>query len=216
MDVACDSGELITAHIPNTGSMLGLLTKDSPVMMTKSSDPKRKTAYTVQGIKVGDIWVGVNTHLPNKLIKASLTHPLLEDFAAYQICDSEVRYGVEGNSRVDFRFSQASNGVPDAYLEIKNVTLKVGEQAQFPDTVSVRAHKHVLDLVHVMSLGLQASLIFVVQRLDCQVFSPATAIDKRYTDLLISAHAQGLSVRALCAKLDEKGLCLSHEIPLIL
>jgi sugar fermentation stimulation protein A len=215
MDIELDSGELVTAHAPNTGSMIGLLEPNSPVMLTASNDKKRSTSHTVQGIKVGGAWVGINTHLPNKLIKSSLHHPLLHDLLSYQQYKSEVPYGVDSRSRVDFRFFDANDGRPDLYLEIKNVTLKVGDYAQFPDAVSVRALKHLEDLMYVVSLGFRAGLLFVVQRPDCPAFMPANSIDPHYAQMLAHARANGVAIRALCAKLTDEGLVLTHEIPCV-
>jgi sugar fermentation stimulation protein A len=210
MDVKLDSGEIITAHVPNTGSMLGLLDENNLLMLTKSLDDKRKTSHTVQSIKIGDSWVGVNTHLPNKLIKQSLGHSLLNDFLVYEEVKSEVLYGRSLHSRSDLYFSKAIDKRPNMFVEIKNVTMKNGSHAQFPDTKSDRACKHITELMWVMECGLKAGVIFVIQRQDIDAFSIAKHIDARFFDLLLLAQEKGLYVKALVAILDEQGLYLSH------
>lgn len=211
MDVVLDSGELVLAHNPNTGSMYGLIDEGNRVMLTKTCDSKRRTSYTAQAVMVKSTWVGINTLLPNKLIKKSLPHPLLHNLSHYQHCQSEKPFGPNLHSRVDMHFSKGAES--DLFLELKNVTLKVGSEAQFPDAVSMRAHKHVEDLLYVLEQGQKAALYFIIQRDDCDVFAPARHIDARYADVLNQAVKRGLCVRALVASISAQGLRLSHELP---
>lgn len=212
MDILMDDGSIVTAHTPNTGSMMGLLEPNSRVMLSKSLDPKRRLSFTAQAIHINNTWVGINTHLPNKLVKSSLSHPLLKELHHYGRVKAEARYGKDLRSRVDLYLSDHPNKAP-VYLEIKNVTLKIGASAQFPDAVSTRAQKHIEDLLLVKEQGFNSSLIFIVQRSDCQFFTPARHIDSDYADLLTRAHSNGISIRALSTSIDENGLSLSHEIP---
>lgn len=212
MDITLDDGGEVTAHSPNTGSMMGLLTPNNRVLLTKHSDPKRRCAYTAQAIEIDGSWVGINTHLPNKLIKKSLQHPLLAELCTYRQMKAEVPYGAERRSRIDFYFHDSENEEAPLYLEIKNVTLKMGNHAQFPDAVSSRAHKHVEDLIQMVQQGNKAALWFLVQRQDCSSFSPARAIDEAYATRLAEAQTLGVCMRALCARIDDSGLRLTHEI----
>jgi sugar fermentation stimulation protein A len=212
MDVQLDNGIIVTAHTPNTGSMLGLLQPNNRVMLSKSADPKRRLAFTTQAIAVDDSWVGVNTHLPNKLVRASVSDPLFAELHSYQSVKAEVRYGSELRSRVDLYFYDHPQETP-LYLEIKNVTLKMGDYALFPDAVSVRAHKHMHDLMSMKDQGFNASLFFIIQRTDCQFFAPARSIDPVYANLLRLAQTRGVSIRAFSASIDETGVRISQEIP---
>lgn len=214
MDVSLDDGSLVTAYTPNTGSMMGLLEPNRPIMLTRNNDPKRRCAFTAQAIEVDGSWVGINTHLPNKLLKASLTHPLLAELTSYRQMKSELTYGRDLRSRVDFYFFDSKTDQAPLYLEVKNVTLKIGDQAQFPDAISSRAHKHLEDLQYVLENGSKAVLLFVVQRQDCDSFSPAHAIDESYAQRLAKAQALGVNMRALCARIDQSGLALTNEIPI--
>jgi sugar fermentation stimulation protein A len=216
MDVELETKEIIVAHVPNTGSMKGLLEKHNRIMLSKSQDITRRTGFTIQAIEVGNTWIGVNTHLPNKLIINSLSHPLLSSLSMYQSVKREVPYGRNRRSRVDFYFYDSQNHESPLYLEVKNVTLKTGDHAQFPDTISTRAHKHIEDLLLVKKQGFKAHLLFIVQRSDCSFFSPAKEIDIDYARLLADAQRAGLEVRALCAHIDESGLCIRNELPCIL
>ncbi len=213
MDVLLDNGEKITAHTPNTGSMRGLLIEGAKVLLTKSHDAKRRYPFTTQAIEVDGVMVGINTHLPNQLIKSSLTHPLLKEIADYRTLKAEVPFGIDARSRVDFYFCHSETNRLPLFLEIKNVTMRVGDHAQFPDAVSTRALKHVHDLVDAINHGSRAALWFIVQRQDCSAFSPAHAIDQQYAEHLAQAARSGLEIRALAAHINETGLTLTHELP---
>lgn len=212
MDAFLPDGQEVVSHAANTGSMLGLLQAESRLLLTKSLDPKRKTGFSAQAIEVDGNWVGINTHLPNKLVQNSLDHPLLKNYKKYPQIKAEVAYGKDDGSRVDFYF-YGHEKEPPLYLEIKNTTMKVGQQAQFPDAISIRGQKHLRDLMEVVKLGFKAELLFIVQRQDCQEFS-ASDIDLSYKKLLQEAKDAGVVIRALCAKIDEQGLSLTHEIPI--
>jgi sugar fermentation stimulation protein A len=212
MDIELPSGEQIVAHTANTGSMHGLLEPKNEVLLTKNNDPKRSTRFSVQGIKINQAWVGVNTAVPNRLIRESLKHPELGFLAHYGELKAEVPYGPDLRSRVDFLLSESSLGERPCYLEIKNVTLKIGKFAQFPDAVSLRAQKHIDDLMLMKAQGFHACLIFVIQRDDCESFSPAHHIDKVYGQKLVEAVKNGLMVKALVARVSEQGIGISHEI----
>jgi sugar fermentation stimulation protein A len=215
MEVRLDSQEIVVAHVPNTGSMLGLLERNNRVLLTKSSDPKRRTSYTAHAIRVGEEWVGINTHLPNSLVQKSLPHPTLSFLSSYKKFKTEVTFGEGARSRVDFVFSDSLKMAAPFYLEVKNVTLREGSEAQFPDAISLRAQKHLEDLLWAKEQGFLIGLLFIVQRMDCTSFSIARLIDKKYAEKLAYARAQGLLVWAIAARVSETGICLSHELPCI-
>lgn len=213
MDVLLDDGTTIVAHTANTGSMMGLLHKDNRVMLSHHQNCARKTAFSVQAIQVNGVWVGINTHLPNKLIKMNLHDPLFEELHSYRAVRAETAYGKDLRSRIDFYFYDSYQNKAPLYLEIKNVTLKNQDHAQFPDAVSLRAQKHIEDLIYVKEQGLEASLFFIVQRIDCHLFSPACQIDQDYAALLTSAKNKGVSIRAFAAQINETGLFITKELP---
>jgi sugar fermentation stimulation protein A len=95
---------------------------------------------------------------------------------------------------------------------VKNTTMKKDHMAQFPDAVSERGQKHLVDLMKVKAQGFDAMLIFIVQRQDCLSFK-ASDIDLKYKELLGKAKDNGVLIRAICAQINERGLNLTHEIP---
>lgn len=140
-DIELTTGEIITAHCPNTGPMKGVCEPGSLVQVSQSTNPKRKLPYTWEMIQINYTWVGVNTALPNKVIKIALEQNLLPQLTTrYELIKREVAYGKDKKSRIDFLLSKTAQ--PDIYLEIKNVTLTQGNIALFPDTVTTRGQKH--------------------------------------------------------------------------
>jgi sugar fermentation stimulation protein A len=189
-DIQLDSGELVTAHCPNTGPMLGVCEIGSPVQVSYSSDPKRKLAYTWEMIYVNDTWVGVNTMMPNKLIKLALEQKMLPELGNYSEIKKEVKYGQDGRSRIDFVLVGAEKLI---YVEVKNTTYVVDDVALFPDTATTRGQKHLQELIDIMPEA-QGVMLYLINRDDMTKFAPGDAKDPIYGELLRQAVAKGLLV----------------------
>lgn len=206
-DIQLASGEVITAHCPNTGPMTGVSTPGSLVKVSRSDSPKRKLPYTWEMIQVDDnepTWVGVNTALPNRVIKLALEQRLFPELAdSYNEICCEVPYGKELKSRVDFLlkstptpFSAAMTELPSQppiYLEVKSVTLSQGNVALFPDTVTTRGQKHLRELIALLPQSRPVMLYFI-NRGDCLSYAPADSYDPVYGQLLREAVLQGVEV----------------------
>jgi sugar fermentation stimulation protein A len=194
-DIELDNGELITAHCPNTGPMTGVCHIGGRVMVSHSSNPKRKLAYTWELAEVHDnqpTWVGVNTALPNRVVKSVLAARLLPELGEYGTIRSEVRYGKENKSRVDFVVAGAE-GEPATYIEVKNTTWAKGHLALFPDTVTTRGQKHLEELTALIP-DARVVMLYFINRGDCTDFTSGDGADPRYGELLREALAQGLMV----------------------
>jgi sugar fermentation stimulation protein A len=189
-DIQLDSGEVITAHCPNTGPMTDVCQIGAPVMVSHHPSPKRKLAYTWETIRLKDTWVGVNTALPNKLIKIALEQHLIPNLGNYQNTRSEVVYGQNGGSRIDFLLTGGERSI---YLEVKNTTWVVDDVALFPDTETTRGQKHLRELMDVMPEA-EAVMLYLINRCDASQFAPGDTKDPLYGKLLRQAVAQGLKV----------------------
>jgi sugar fermentation stimulation protein A len=189
-DIELDSGELITAHCPNTGPMTGVCEIGAPVQVSHSTDPKRKLAYTWEMIYVDDHWVGVNTMLPNKLIKLALEQKLLPELGNYSEIKTEVKYGQDGRSRIDFVLTGAEKLI---YVEVKNTTYTIGDVALFPDTATTRGQKHLQELIDIMPAA-QGVMLYLINRGDKTKFAPGDDKDPLYGKLLRQAVQKGLMV----------------------
>jgi sugar fermentation stimulation protein A len=193
-DIQLDSGEVITAHCPNTGPMTGVCIPGSPVFVSHSTNPKRKLSYTWELIQVNDIepvWVGINTALPNRIIKLALQQYLFPELGEYEDILSEVPYGEAHKSRIDFLLKTKNHQI---YLEVKNTTWSNGEIALFPDTVTTRGQKHLRELIQVKQAGARAVMLYFINRGDCIKFAPGDETDPKYGELLRVAIQAGVEV----------------------
>jgi sugar fermentation stimulation protein A len=209
------SGELITAHCPNPGSMLGLLEAGARVRCSTSSDPKRKLAHTLEMIEVGGAWVGVHTGRANPLARAALEAGSVPELRGYAELRAEAV--PEPGARLDFALARHARGEPDAWVEVKSVTLsrRLG-LAEFPDAVTARGVKHAEVLARLAKRGARAVLLFLVQRDDCEAVAPADDIDPSYGRALRDAAAQGVLVRALGARVSVCEITVLGDLPVLL
>lgn len=194
-DIQLANGEIVTAHCPNTGPMTGVSTPGSAVMLSQSDNPNRKLAYTLELIQVHDnepTWVGVNTALPNRVVKLALQKHLFPELGEYSDVKSEVPYGHDKKSRVDFLLTP-KNGDRPIYLEVKNTTWAQGSLALFPDTETTRGQKHLRELMAIVP-QYRAVMFYFINRGDCDEFSPGDSTDPIYGKLLREALAVGLEV----------------------
>lgn len=206
-DIELTSGEIITAHCPNTGPMTGVSTPGSLVQVSRSDNPKRKLAYTWEMIQVNDnepTWVGVNTGLPNRVVKLALEKVIIPELAnSYNVINCEVKYGQELKSRVDFFLT---NGLDrPIYLEVKSVTLAQGKVALFPDTVTTRGQKHLRELMALLPQA-RAVMLYFINRGDCTSFAPCDSADLVYGKLLRAAVAQGVEILPYSFEITPQGI----------
>ena len=192
-DVELETGEIVTAHCPNTGPMKEVYLPGNRVQISPSNNPKRKLAYTWEMIQINDSWVGVNTGLPNKVIKIALEQKIFSELAPdYSRVRSEVPYGKDKKSRIDFLLTGENHQLP-IYLEVKNVTLTQGKMALFPDTVTTRGQKHLQELM-ALTPHAKGVMLYFINRGDCISFAPGDNFDPEYGILLREAVAAGLQV----------------------
>lgn len=215
-DVILDDGAEITAHCPNPGSMLGLNMPGSPVWLSKSPDPKRKLAYTLELIEVegstpGEFTkVGLNTLHPNRIVAEALAAGAIPELTGYATHRREVRYGE--NSRVDFLLEHP--GQAPCWLEVKNCHLmrKPG-LAEFPDCVAARSLKHLRELEAMVAGGDRAVVLFMVQRADCKAFSACHDLDPTFARGLDEAADAGVEVLIYTCDVTAAGVRIAHRIP---
>ncbi|MGV2829282.1 DNA/RNA nuclease SfsA [Myxosarcina sp. GI1(2024)] len=204
-DIELATGEVITAHCPNTGPMTGVCTPESSVWVSYSNNPKRKLAYTWEAILVRDTWVGINTALPNRIIKSALQQQLLPELAGrYSQVRAEVPYGKNKKSRIDFVLT-GDDAQPPLYVEVKNVTLSAENLALFPDTVTTRGQKHLQELMALLPAA-QPVMLYFINRNDCSQFSPSDRCDPQYAQLLREAAAMGVQILPCRFEITPQGI----------
>jgi len=204
-------GELITAHTPNTGRMIGCSEPGRPVWLSLHEGGQRKYAHTLEMIEMPGALVGVNTMVPNRLVAAAARGGLLAELKGPAQVETEV---TSGASRLDLRLTDVT-GRP-AMVEVKNCTLAENGIAYFPDAVTARGGKHVDELAALARRGLRAAVFILVQRADADHFQPADHIDPEWGRRLRAAVAEGVEVWAYRADLNLKTISLGPRLPVVL
>lgn len=194
-DVQLHSGEVVVAHCPNPGSMIGCQEPGSAVLIQKSCDPKRKLPYTLSVVWSGDVAINVNTMLANKVVAEALKRREVPWFDEYESVKSEVGFR---DSRFDFFLSEHKKSKNDCFVEVKSTTLADTDRgiAMFPDAPTERGRKHLNALMHAVNDGYRAVQFYLIARSDCKKFSPADHIDQAYGETLRKAHRKGVEIIA--------------------
>ena len=204
--------KVVTAHCPNTGSMYGLLNKGNKVWLSETSNPNRKLKYTLQIIEDKGQKVGINTHLTNKIFMDGLKSNLIEEFDKNIEIKPEVKFN--NNTRFDFLIKKKNY---KAFIEVKNVTLvRKSKIAEFPDAITSRGVKHIMELLKASKKGYKIYLAFIIQREDCNQFAIARDIDPEYSNLLYKALKKKLNILCYDCKFSTKGIKLNKKIKFIL
>jgi len=210
-DVRLENGKTLTVHCPNSGSMKGCSATGSPVVISRSANPDRKYAWTLEMVMTGNTWIGINTSRTNHLVQEAMENLIIDDFGAITSIRREVK--VSGKSRLDFLL-QADDG--KVYIEVKNCSLVEGSAAMFPDAVTARGTRHLEELAKLADEGHTAALIFCVQREDADFFTPAAAIDPVYTAMLKKVQKKGVRVLCYLAEVQPGRVAIVRKIPVML
>ncbi|TNE36822.1 MAG: DNA/RNA nuclease SfsA, partial [Alphaproteobacteria bacterium] len=190
-DVELPDGEMVTAHCANPGAMTGLKDPGLPAFLSTSDNPKRKLKFSLEAVEVGGKLVGINTAHPNRIVEEAITGDKVPELKGYERLRREVRYGE--NSRIDVLLEDPKKGL--AYVEVKNVHLmREHGLAEFPDSVTARGAKHLVELANMVGQGHRAVMFYLVQRMDCDRLSIAGDIDKTYAEALEMAMKSGVEV----------------------
>ncbi|MDP6980663.1 MAG: DNA/RNA nuclease SfsA [Myxococcota bacterium] len=211
-DVETPDGRELTVHCANPGSMKGCSTPGALVRCSTSNNPKRKLEHSLEMIRVGRSWVGLQPMHANRLAAAALGAGAIEGLEGYRDVRPEV--GVLGGSRLDFMLDGHARKQAPAYVEVKSVTLEDEGIARFPDAVTSRGKRHMETLERLKREGARAVVLFVVQRVDCAYFEPADAIDPAYSEALREACKNGVEAIAVRARVRARGITLEDRLPI--
>ena len=203
--------EVITAHCPNTGSMMGLLNSNNDVWISKNDDPKRKLKFTLEIIKVKKNLIGVNTHFANKIVYHGLINNLIKELNNNQDIKREVFFNKE--TRFDFLVKKNNQKI---FVEVKNVTLfRKDKISEFPDAITSRGSKHLKTLIDATKKGYRSYIIFLVQIQGMKYFKIAKDIDKEYYQKYLIAKKSGVNFLAYRCKINPKGIKIEKKIKII-
>ena len=203
--------EIIIAHCPNTGSMMGLLNENNDAWVLKNEDPKRKLKYTLQILKTSKNVIGVNTHLANKLVQEGLQNNTVLELQNLDKIDAEIFYNKE--TRFDFLVEKNKKKI---FIEVKNVTLiRDGKNSEFPDAITTRGSKHIRTLIHAHKKGYECYVLFLVQIQNCKYFKIANDIDNEYYENYKLAKKSGVKFIAYNCKVGPKEIKIDKKIEIL-
>ena len=203
--------KIITAHCPNTGSMMGLLNKGNKTWFSESNNPKRKLKYSLEIIEVGKNLVGINTLLTNKLVFEALNLKKIKNLIKFDNIKTEVKFS--NSTRFDFLIS---NNKEKCFLEVKNVTLLRNKKiAEFPDAITSRGTKHLVELINAKKKGFQSYMLYLIQRQDCKAFKIAKDIDINYKIAFDKAIKAGVKILCYDCKINNEEVKLNNQIELV-
>ena len=204
------NNEALTTYCPNTGSLEGLLDEGNEVLVAKVDNPKAKLKYRLEAIRSNDVFVGINTSLPNLIISESIVDKkLLKEFTG--TLRREVKYGV--NSKIDILLEENNHKI---FIEIKSVTMSREKGiAEFPDSITSRGSKHLIELSKTVNSNTSCYLIYLIQRTDIKSFRIAKDIDKEYYENSLIAKKNGVKFIAYSCNVNEQGIEIEKEIKII-
>jgi len=200
--------KIITAHCPNSGSMMGLLQNGNKVWFSKSDNPNRKLGYTLEIIETENNKIGINTLLTNKIVYEALNNKKIQSLTRFQKIKSEVKFS--NNTRFDFLLTNKNQ---KCFLEIKNVTLVRNKKiAEFPDAITSRGTKHLNELSEAKKKGFTSIILYLIQRQDCKTFKIAEDIDNDYKVAFDKALKAGVKVLCYDCKINNEEVKLNKQI----
>jgi len=197
-------GREVVAHCPNPGAMLGLADEGMRIWLEPNDDPRKKLKFGWRLVELdGGHWAGIDTAVPNRVVRAALESKAVPGLDGYGTVRPEVKYGKA--SRVDFLLSE--DGLPDAYVEVKNVHLRRNSDlAEFPDCVTERGAKHLAELSSMVAEGHRAVMLYLVQRTDCARFDLARDLDPGYGRAFDLARDAGVEVICMGTTISTDGV----------
>ena len=203
--------KIITAHCPNTGSMMGLLKKGNKTWFSETNNPKRKLKYSLEIIEVGKNLVGINTLLTNKLVFEALKLKKIKSLIKFDNIKTEVKFS--NSTKFDFLIS---NSEEKCFLEVKNVTLLRNKKiAEFPDATTSRGTKHLVELINAKKKGFQSCILYLIQRQDCKTFKIAEDIDINYKIAFDKAIKAGVKILCYDCKINDEEVKLNNQTELV-
>lgn len=209
-DVTLTDGQVVTAHVANSGAMLGTAEPGMEVWLSPAANPERKLKYSWELVRVDGHLVGVNTAHPNAIAEEAIRAGAISELIGYETIRREVKYGI--NSRIDLLLEATDR--PPCYVEVKNVHLKRGDFAEFPDAVTVRGTKHLQELRAMVGQGARAVMLYLVQRGDCTAFRTAGDIDPIYAASLGAAMGDGVEAICYTCRMSLDGISLDAPLPI--
>ena len=205
-DIILENGEIITAHVPNSGAMTSCIEENCDVWVSYHDDIKRKLKYTLELTKIKDNLICTNTNIANKIAIEAIQNKTIKELQNYTSLKPEQKYGQ--NSRIDILLENENQ---KCYVEVKSVSLKINDSLAFPDAVTSRGTKHLKELESMIKDGHRAVMLYIIQRDDNLPFRLACEIDKKYCESFNEARKNGVEVLVYQSKINFEEIFVSNK-----
>lgn len=209
----CDlNGAETTVHVKNTGRLGELLLPGATVWLEESGNPARKTRYDLVAVENRGYVVNIDSQAPNRIVREWLEEGGLDG----QMTMIRPEYTL-GDSRYDFAFSRSADGTLTGLIEVKGVTLFDDQGcAFFPDAPTSRGVRHLCGLIQAARAGMEAAVVFVLQRDDVVCLRPNEQADPAFAQALRDAHAAGVKLIACVCRVTPDSCRITHTVPIML
>lgn len=209
-DIILESGEQITAHVPNSGAMTSCIEENCPVWVSFHDNPKRKLKYTLELTQMGESLICTNTGVANKISIEAIHNGVIDELQGYGSLKPEQKYGQ--NSRIDVLLENENE---KCYVEVKSVSLKIGSTLAFPDSVTSRGTKHLNELRDMVKEGHRAVMLYIIQRTDEAPFRLADEIDSKYAETFEAVTKEGVEVLVYQSSITHDEINISKKVKMI-
>jgi len=203
-------GEVIMAHVPNTGRVQEILIPGTTVILRVEDNPTRKTAFSLIAAYKGNALINIDSQIPNRVVEEALIAGSIPELRRFTTVRREKFYK---KSRFDFLLESPEG--EQYYLEVKGVTLEHEGRASFPDAPTERGARHVEELMEAKEEGYGAGVLFVLQMENMKVFSPAYEKDPFFSATLKKARDHGVDILAYECAVREDSLDLTSPVPVV-
>ena len=231
-------GRVVTAHVPNTGSLKTCLEDNAVCYLTHHSNPQRKLSWTLERIVVNGQKIGLNTRTPNALVYEAWEKNRISHWTNFDRIQKEVK--INEHSRLDLTLWSSKDHPhlktlkalktfpsPLHFVEIKNVTMADFERPKknsktpktpwtgtglFPDAQTSRGVKHIQELINLIDQGHTGEMVYTIQREDVHSFNIARQIDPLYYKTLQEGLSKGLLVTPLKVEFKAQETWVTGEV----
>ena len=201
-------GRKETIHVKHTGRCTELLQSGVPIYVQESENTNRKTKWDLICVEKGNRLVNMDSQMPNVVVKEWVEAGNL--CGEVDLIKPETSYG---NSRFDLYVESEGRKI---FIEVKGVTLEENGVARFPDAPSVRAVKHLEELIHAVESGYEAYVFFVVQMKGVRYFTPNMDTHPEFGEALKRAKAAGVRILAYDCQVTADSVRIEDAVPVVL
>lgn len=199
--------EVETVHVKNTGRCRELLISGAMVILEDcSSNPNRKTKYSLIAVYKGGMLVNMDSQVPNAVVFEGLKDNKINGFVDLTYIKREVTFR---NSRYDIYFEKENE---KGFIEVKGVTLENGGLAMFPDAPTERGAKHVLEMIEAVNVGYRGAILFLIQMKGPKLFKPNWTMDKGFSEAIKLASVNGVEILVYDSIVTDNSIIISSPI----